>query len=213
MLNQEIATKADQTMLNDPILMGILSSVGLINSVKHNNTAMNILSNVNSLVPNMSHMMQNQMVPNNMGPMGPMVNMNPNMSNMVPNMSNMGPNMASMAGVGLLGPAPNLPIIPNVQNMSQNDFQINFDPRNGGLLGAAPFQNFPDNPNFGPYNDEFYPDNNDGNFVAFNNNRNRNFRNDRIPNNRRGRSWNNRHNNNRNNRNNRNRSNRSYTPP
>lgn len=191
MLNQEIASKADQNTPNDPILTGILSNIGLINSVAQNNTsATNILANVNSLVPNM-------MGPNQMGPMGP---------NVMPNM-----------GSGLLGAAPGVPMMPNVPNMAPNDFQINFDPRNGGLLGAAPFPNFQENPNFGQFNDEFYPDNNDGNFGGnFNNRNNRNFRNDRNQN-RRGRQWNNRHNNNnrnnRNNNNNRNRANRSYTPP
>lgn len=210
MLIQEIDTKRDQNNSNDPLLMGILSNIGLVNTVMNtnNSSAVNILANVNSLVPNMNQMTgPNQMGPI-MGPMGQNV------------MSNLGPNMVSNIGAGLLGAAPGVPLInPNIPNMGQNDFQINFDPRNGGLLGPGPFQNFQDNQNFGQFNDDFYPDNNDGNFGgSFNNNRNnRNFRNDRNPN-RRGRGWNNRHNNNnnrnnRNNSNNRNRSNRSYTPP
>lgn len=205
MLNQEIATKADQSVANDPILTGILSNLGLMNSANHNNgSATSILANVNSLVPMNANINQNVM-PNtiapNLGPMG-MLPLGANAPN--PNMLN----NPGMGAPGLLGAAPGLPVMPN---MPGNDFQINFDPRNGGLLGNAPFQNFPDNQNFGNFNDEYFEDGN------FNFNRNdRNFRDRGQSSNRRGRSWNNRHNNNRNynrNNNNRNRSNRSYTPP
>lgn len=205
MLNQEIASKGEQSPHNDPILSGILSSLGLIPNQAHNAPALNILNNVNSLVP---PMMNPQMPPN-------LPNI-PNISNIHPNIPHpmggmppppqlmqnpMGPNL----GPGLLGAAPEYP--------------INFDPRNGGLLGQAPFQqqqqqqqqNFNENPNFPPYNSNephggFHP-------------RPGNFRGDRGGgNNRRGgggRNWGQRHNNrNFNNRNmNRNRTNRSYTPP
>ncbi|GLV36786.1 suppressor of sable [Carabus blaptoides fortunei] len=51
MLNQEIASKGEQNTPNDPILAGILSSLGLIPSLNNQNgSAMNILANVNSLV-------------------------------------------------------------------------------------------------------------------------------------------------------------------
>lgn len=210
MLNQEIATKADQSVSNDPILTGILSNLGLMNSANQNNgSATSILANVNSLVPGINqNIIPNQNIasnigqmPSNIGQMGMAIANNPNA---------LGPN-ASMGGPGLLGAAPGLPVIPN---MPGGDFPINFDPRNGGLLGNAPYQNFQENPN---YNNDFYEDNG-GNFNNFNRN-DRNFRDNRGQGNRRGRSWNNRHNNNnnrsynRNNNNRNNRSNRSYTPP
>ncbi|CAH1184639.1 unnamed protein product [Phyllotreta striolata] len=112
---------------------------------------------------------------------------------------------------GLLGAAPGIP----------NDFPMNFDPRNGGLLGNAPlpFGGFPppqDNQgNFNQY-DDYYPDNQglgpcQGGFSG--GNRDRGYNRDR----RRGRnSFHNRNNSgNRNFRNNRNnnRSNRNHSPP
>ncbi|CAH0549008.1 unnamed protein product [Brassicogethes aeneus] len=109
---------------------------------------------------------------------------------------------------GLLGAAPGVP------NMS-HEFPINFDPRNGGLLGNAP-QQFPSNfpPNFPPP-DDFYPPQDNGGYMegppprhCNPNPSNRGFNRDR----RRGRSNFNR--NARNFRQNRqNRANRSHTPP
>lgn len=223
MLNQEIASKSDQNHPHDPILTGILANIGLISSVNQNNgCATNILANVNSLVPNLNQINPINVTPNVGQVLGQAISgLLPLGGGNVPNPAilnpqNIGP---GIGGPGLLGAAPGVPFLPN---LAQNDFPMNLDPRNGGLLGAAPFPNFQNNQNFGEFNDDYY-DGNDGNFGGnFNNRNDRNFRNDRNQpnNNRRGRSWNNRHNNNNNNRNynrnnnNRNnRSNRSYTPP
>lgn len=224
MLNQELASKGDTSATNDPILNGVLSSLGLIAPLATNNLAMNILASVNSLVPNMQRMnpMMQANIPNMVPSMGgnmpnmpnhSMNQMGPNMQAIPPGMMNMGPNV----GPGLLGAAP-------VMNMGQqqNEFPINFDPRNGGLLGPAPFQNYPENQNFQNYNEEFYPNNeeNNCNFPGGNNNfnprneRSGNFRErDNSRGRRGGRNWNrnNRNFNKNNSRNNRN--NRSYTPP
>ncbi|XP_057658604.1 uncharacterized protein LOC130895378 isoform X3 [Diorhabda carinulata] len=127
----------------------------------------------------------------------PMIGHNP------PIVPPMGPNQP-----GLLGAAPGVPNLPP-------DFPINFDPRNGGLLGNAPlpFGSFPppqDNQNFS-YNDDYYPPENQGNYQGGNREMRGGFNRDR----RRGRNnFHNRHNGNRNFRNHRsNRSNRTHSPP
>ncbi|KAL3270850.1 hypothetical protein HHI36_021368 [Cryptolaemus montrouzieri] len=157
MLNQELASRADQTGSHDPILNSILANLNLIPGVGNTGTlntsgqgtnfgiALNILQTVNKMTP----MSQN-------GIMGP--NVNPNMLN---------PMSQGIMQPGLLGAAPGVPNIPQ-------DFQMNFDPRNqNGLLGNGPrFSNFepPGGPGghggFQNYpGDDFYPpENNQGGF-------------------------------------------------
>lgn len=105
---------------------------------------------------------------------------------------------------GLLGAAPGIPILPP-------DFPMNFDPRNGGLLGNAPMP-------FGGYSpqdggnfnmcDDFYPMEGGGNFQG--NRDNRGFNRDR----RRGRNnYHHRSGGNRNFRNRNNRPKRNHSPP
>ncbi|KAF5283194.1 hypothetical protein FQA39_LY17386 [Lamprigera yunnana] len=209
LLNQELASKYDHSGSNDPTLNGILSNLGLLTSgatsiipntnSTANTSALNILANINNLNP-MLGQAQN-IIPN-----APFVNqnVNPNILSQNPNVVNQ---MAqSIVQPGLLGAAPGVPNLPP-------DFQLNFDPRQGGLLGNAPSFNYNDNQNFN-FNDDYYEEGN--NFMESNNTGrggrgNRGGFRDRQQQ-RRGRSFNNR-NVGRNFRNRNRNNNRSRTPP
>lgn len=157
LLNQELAMRADQTGNNDAVLNGILTNLGLVSNVSQtlgnaNVSALSILASVNNLgnvlnqtagiIPQNPAMGQNQVNPN-------ILAHNPNLMNQM---------AQSIVQPGLLGAAPGIPNLP----------PINFDPRNGGLLGNAPGfgggGGFNDNPNFGFNNDEFYPPPENNNF-------------------------------------------------
>lgn len=211
LLNQELAARTDQTSgSHDPLLNTLLSNLNLIpgtTNIQGNpnlGAALNILASVSKLNPIIAQpppqatLLTSQVNPAILG-------QNPNLMNQM---------AQSIVQPGLLGAAPGIPNLPP-------DFQINFDPRNGGLLGNAPppFETFsqdggagPPGGNFNNFNDDFYPDNGNNNFGPNNNNNNRNFMRDR----RRGRNNNfgNRNNGNRNFRNRNSRSNnRGHTPP
>lgn len=72
------------------------------------------------------------------------------------------PNQPLLGQQGLLGAAPGIPHIPSsVAQGIPPDYPINFDPRNGGLLGNAPPGNYGQfgggmEQQFGGYNDDFY---------------------------------------------------------
>lgn len=244
MLNQELSQRADQSGNNDPILSSMLTNLGLTQNTNQtpsgNAGALTILANLNNINPignllnqnllqqnanlltqsatNLLNQNQNLLNQNQSNLMQSTANLlQPNLlsNQLTPNLLNQAPNLInqmaqSVGQPGLLGAAPGIPNLPP-------NFEINFDPRNGGLLGNAPFQNFQDNnSNFNNYNDDYYEGNNfgSGGGTGGGNNRNdnnRGFRDNR--NNRRGnRNFNNRNNGNRNFRN-RNRSNRGHTPP
>lgn len=170
LLNQELAMRADQTGNNDAVLSSILTNLGLVSNVPQNIgaanvSALSILASVNNLgnmlnqtaaiLPQGGALGQNQVNPN-------ILAHNPNLMNQM---------AQSIVQPGLLGAAPGIPNLP----------PINFDPRNGGLLGSAPGfggggggGGFNDNANFGFNNDEFYPDNN--NFIRNERNFNRDGR-------------------------------------
>ncbi|CAH1111810.1 unnamed protein product [Psylliodes chrysocephalus] len=192
LLNHELSVRNDANTNNhDPVLNSLLSNLDIIPGA--NLQANHSLNAALSILTNASPVMN--MVGQNpaMGPMGGAMN---------------------MTQPGLLGAAPGIPNMPN-------DFPMNFDPRNGGLLGNAPmpFGGFPppqeSQGNFPPYNDDYYPPDNPGPGAFQGGNRdNRGYNRER----RRGRSnFHNRHNsgnrNFRNNRNNNNRSNRTHSPP
>lgn len=142
MLNQELASRSDQTGSHDPILNNILASLNLLpgmgNMQQSNNfgVASNILQNIGKM---------NQMS-------GTIVNNNPMMTGMG----------QGVLQPGLLGAAPGIP------NMSQQDFPMNFDPRNNNsLLGNGPpsqyppFEPPPVQGNYQNYpNDDYYPQDN-----------------------------------------------------
>lgn len=219
LLNQELASKSDHSGSNDPTLNGILINLGLvpgasaivpITNPAANASALNILANVN----NMSQMLGQGpgMMPPNQNPLFVNQQINPNILCQNPNIVNQ---MAqSVVQPGLLGAAPGVPNLPP-------DFQLNFDPRQGGLLGNAPPFGYNDNSNYN-YNEDYYEEG--GNFVdptlggggrGGNSGRgNRGGFRDRHQQ-RRGRNFNNNNNRNANGRNfrNRNRTNRSRTPP
>lgn len=154
LLNQELASRTDQSAMNDPLLNSLLTNLNLLPSASmpsnaNLGTALNIIANVRKLNP----MLAGQPAPNLINPP-----VNPTILGQNPNLMNQ---MAqSMVQPGLLGAAPGIPNIPH-------DFPINFDPRNGGLLGNAPpqFVNYPpDQPppvqgqaNFNNFNEDFYP--------------------------------------------------------
>ncbi|GJQ80659.1 putative metal ion binding protein [Trypoxylus dichotomus] len=231
MLNQELSNRDQSggTPVNEQVLAGILSALGLLQGTaaagqsqqqqQQGSSVGGINGNVLSLLSTISNISQLGINPNllqsqnpNQGLLG-QLGSNPNI---LPGQQ-VNPNLLS--GGGGQGAAPGIPNIPP-------DFPINFDPRNGGLLGnAPPFVSFPqqppqqqqggqqgppppqgDNQNFN-FSDDFFPDNSGGNF---NNNRGdgRFNRDNRPP--RRGRNFNR---NNRNNFRSRNRSNRGHTPP
>lgn len=159
LLNQELATRTDRSGSNDPTLNGILTNLGLIASsstiipnanTAANTSALNILANVNNMNPMIP---QAQMI-QTPGVIAPNQNqqfvaqsvVNPNILQQNPNIVNQ---MAqSIVQPGLLGAAPGVPNLPP-------DFQLNFDPRQGGLLGNAPPMNYNDNSNFN-YNEDYY---------------------------------------------------------
>ncbi|KAK5638502.1 hypothetical protein RI129_012797 [Pyrocoelia pectoralis] len=161
LLNQELASKYDHSGCNDPTLNGILSNLGLLsntgatvlpNSSNSNNTiantsALNILANINSMNPMIQP--SNIIVPQGQ----PFVNQIPQNPNVMNQMTQ------SIVQPGLLGAAPGVPNLPS-------DFQLNFDPRQGGLLGNAPNFNYNENSNFNNYNDNYYEEG--GNFVENN---------------------------------------------
>ncbi|KAJ8963552.1 hypothetical protein NQ314_005557 [Rhamnusium bicolor] len=199
LLNQELSQRSDASNSHDPVLNSLLSNLNIIpgTNLQSNPTlgsALSILANVSKL--NLPQTQQSN-IPVNPAILG----QNPNLMNQM---------AQSIAQPGLLGAAPGIPNLPP-------DFPINFDPRNGGLLGAAPmpFGGFPpqDGPsNFNNFNEEFYPPDNGGNFHnnQGNNRDNRGFNRDR----RRGRNNFNRNNaGSRNFRNRNNRSNRTHSPP
>ncbi|KAK4878780.1 hypothetical protein RN001_011286 [Aquatica leii] len=203
LLNQELASKYDNSGNNDQTLNGILSNLGLLSgpsTIIPNTSALNILANINNLNPLIGQ------PPNMIVPNAPFVNqnVNPNILSQNPNVVNQ---MAqSIVQPGLLGAAPGVPNLPP-------DFQLNFDPRQGGLLGNAPNYNYNENQNFN-FNDDYYEEGN--NFMEPNNigrggGGNRGGFRDRQQQ-RRGRNFNNRNNGGRHFRN-RNRNNRSRTPP
>lgn len=159
LLNQELAMRADQSGNNDAVLNGILTNLGLVSNVPQNIgaanvSALSILASVNNLgnvlnqtagiIPQNAPIGQNQVNPN-------ILAHNPNLMNQM---------AQGIVQPGLLGAAPGIPNLP----------PINFDPRNGGLLGSAPGfgGGFNDNANFGFNNDEFYQDNNFRNERNFN---------------------------------------------
>lgn len=229
MLNQELSTRDQSSGApgNEQVLAGILSALGLPQSGGQQ-AVPNINGNVLSLLSTLNNISQLGINPNVLqaqnpnpallGQIGPNPNIlpgqqvNPNILGAAAQGNNLVNQMAqSVVQPGLLGAAPGIPNIPP-------DFQINFDPRNGGLLGnAPPFVSFQQQPqqqgppqqqdnNFN-FSDDFFPENG-GNF---NNNRGdggRFNRDNRPP--RRGRNFNR---NNRNNFRNRNRANRGHTPP
>lgn len=193
LLNQELGQRNESNSY-DPVLNTLLSNLNIIpNTTPSSNVnmgaAQSILSNISKLNPMMGPPGQPPNLPVNPALLGQMAQ--------------------SMNQPGLLGAAPGVPNLPP-------DFPINFDPRNGGLLGnappIAPFGGFPppDNQgNFNNYNDDYYPPEggNAGNYQGGNRD-NRGFNRDR----RRGRHFNNNRGN-RNFRNNRNRINRHHSPP
>ncbi|XP_050501117.1 protein suppressor of sable isoform X3 [Diabrotica virgifera virgifera] len=186
LLNQELSLRNDSSNMHDPVLNSLLSNLDAIPGSNTHPT--HSLSAALSILNNAS------------SKMNPMMNQNPAM------MPPMGPNMNQP---GLLGAAPGIP------NMHP-EFPINFDPRNGGLLGNAPmpFGGFPQQqePQNFNYNDDYYPPENQGGFRGGNREMRGGFNRDRRS---RGRnSYHSRHNGNRNFRNNRNhRSNRTHSPP
>ncbi|XP_031330062.1 protein suppressor of sable isoform X2 [Photinus pyralis] len=147
LLNQELASKYDHSGSNDPTLNGILSNLGLLSNASAvlpnaNTSALNILANINNMTPMMQP--SNIIVPQNQQPFVNQMPQNPN-----------------VVQPGLLGAAPGLPNMPP-------DFQLNFDPRQGGLLGNAPNYNYNnDNSNFNNFNDNYYEDGG-GNYVENN---------------------------------------------
>lgn len=160
LLNQQLASKYDHSGSNDPTLNGILSNLGLLsntgatvlpnssNNTSANTSALNILANINSMNPMIQPsniiVPQTQQFPNHQIPQ------NPNVVNQM---------TQSIVQPGLLGAAPGVPNLPS-------DFQLNFDPRQGGLLGNAPNFNYNDNSNYNNYNDNYYEEG--GNFVENN---------------------------------------------
>lgn len=211
-LNQELSQRADQSGNSDPTLLSMLAKLGLLpnapnSAASASSGAVNILSSLNNMNPGLTPnllaqnpallnqpnvLQQNNLNPNLIGnPIAPnILNQNPNLLNQI---------TQNVGQPGLLGAAPGIPNLPP-------NFEINFNPRNGGLLGNAPFPNYPDNnTNFNNYNEDFYES---GNNFRGNNRNERGFNDNR---NRRGRNFN-RNNGNRNFRN-RNRSNRGHTPP
>lgn len=166
MLNQELASRSDQTGSHDPILNSILASLNLLPGIGGGTSGMTQGHGTNFGVA--ANILQN------ISKMNAMSQMNPNIMN-----HNNNPIMNSMSqGVlqpGLLGAAPGIP------NMPQQEFPINFDPRNhNGLLGNGPpqqFSNFEPPPGQGSFqnypNDDYYPpDNNQSNFRGGNHGRN-----------------------------------------
>ncbi|XP_044763372.1 protein suppressor of sable isoform X2 [Coccinella septempunctata] len=157
MLNQELASRSDQTGSHDPILNSILASLNLVPGMgvggnvpqghgSNFGVAANILQSINKM--------------NTMSQMGP------NMMN--PNNAMLNPMGQGVIQPGLLGAAPGIP------NMPQQEFPMNFDPRTqNGLLGNGPPQQFPTfepPPGQGSFqnypNDDYYPpeNNNQGGF-------------------------------------------------
>ncbi|KAF5288696.1 hypothetical protein FQR65_LT11961 [Abscondita terminalis] len=204
LLNQELSSKHDNSGNNDQTLNGILSNLGLLSGpstiipTANNASALNILANINSLNPLITQ------APNMIVSNQPFVNqnVNPNILSQNPNVVNQ---MAqSIVQPGLLGAAPGVPNLPP-------DFQLNFDPRQGGLLGNAPNFNYNENQNYN-FNEEYYEEGN--NFIESNRGRGGNrggFRDRQHQ--RRGRSFNNRNAGGRNFRNRNRSNNRSRTPP
>lgn len=189
LLNQELGQRNDANNAHDPVLNSLLSNLNIIpgttlQSNPNLGAALSILANVSKLNPILPQAQQSNL------PVNPILGQNPNIMNQM---------AQSVSQPGLLGAAPGIPNLPP-------DFPINFDPRNGGLLGNAPmpFGGFPpDGPsNFNNFNEDFYPPNNPGNRD------NRGFR-DR----RRGRNFNRNNPGNRNFRNRHNRTNRTHSPP
>ena len=212
-LNHELSVKDPVTgNPNEQMLNGILSTLGLLPGQPSNlsNINSNVLSLLSSLTkPGIVHGMglgtQNPaqgILTSNPGMVSNMnLGMNPNVlgqnQNLVSQMAQ------SIVQPGLLGAAPGIP------NLNATDFQINFDPRNGGLLGnAPPFINYQqDNANFG------YEDGNNFNGHRNGNSGNRGGFNNRDRMQRRGgRNFSNRAMRNSSFRN-RNRNNRGHTPP
>lgn len=188
LLNQELSQRNDSNSY-DPVLNTLLSNLNIIPSTTPSSTinmgaAQSILSNISKLNPMLGPQVQPPNLPVNPALLGQMTQ--------------------SINQPGLLGAAPGVPNLPS----------INFDPRNGGLLGNAPplpsFGGFPPPESQGNFNnyDDYYPPEggNVGNFQGGNRD-NRPFNRDR----RRGRNFNGRGN--RNFRNNRNRINRHHSPP
>lgn len=170
LLNQELSQRNDSNS-HDPVLNTLLSNLNIIQTSTPSSNinlgaAQSILSSISKLKPMI-------------GPQGsqPTLPVNPAI---------LGQMAQSINQPGLLGAAPGVPNLPP-------DFPINFDPRNGGLLGnappMAPFAGFPppDVPPSFNYNDDFYPPEggNGGNFQV-NSRENRGFNRDR----RRGRNFN-----------------------
>lgn len=160
LLNQELATRADQTGNNDAVLNGILTNLGLISNVPNSNipanvSALSILASVNNLgnVLTQTGMLQPnpQMAPNQVNPN--ILAHNPNLMNQM---------AQGMVQPGLLGAAPGIPNLP----------PMNFDPRNGGLLGNGPGFG---GPNYG-FNEEFYDGGGGGNYRNDNRGYNRDGR-------------------------------------
>ncbi|XP_023012917.2 suppressor of sable isoform X2 [Leptinotarsa decemlineata] len=182
LLNQELSYRTDANNTHDPVLNSLLANLDIIpgpNMPSH---------------PSLSAALS--ILSNNSPKINPLVGQNQPL---------VGQMVQSITQPGLLGAAPGIPNLPS-------DFQINFNPRNGGLLGNAPmpFGGFPpqDGPSNFPFNDDFYPPDNGGNFQG--GNRERGFNRER----RRGRNnFHNRNSGNRNFRNRNNRTNRTHSPP
>lgn len=165
LLNQELASRADQSGNNDPVLNGILSSLGLVGPggvgvPTGNVSAMSILANVNSLAA-APLLAQNPAMLNH----GGVLTQNPNIMNQM---------AQSVLQPGLLGAAPGIPNLPP-------DFAMNFDPRGGGggLLGNAPpsFGNMqPSEGHSFNFGDDYYQEGG-GNFGGRRDNRGRRGRN------------------------------------
>ncbi|KAG5885421.1 hypothetical protein JTB14_036070 [Gonioctena quinquepunctata] len=184
LLNQELSQRTDSSNSHDPVLNSLLANLDIIPG------------------PNMPS------YPSLSAALSILTNAAPKMNTLVgQNQPLVGQIVQSITQPGLLGAAPGIPNL-------HPEFPINFDPRNGGLLGNAPipFGGYPpqEGPGNFPFNEDFYPPDNGGNFQGGNRD-NRGFNRDR----RRGRNnFHTRNNGNRNFRNNRNnRSNRTHSPP
>ncbi|KRT83414.1 hypothetical protein AMK59_4149, partial [Oryctes borbonicus] len=169
MLNQELSNRDQSggTAVNEQVLQGILNALGLLQASvgpqqsqpqQQGPGAGGINGNVLSLLSTISNISQLGINPNllqaqnsNQGMLG-QIGPNPNIlsgQQVNPNLLGGGGGQGnhllnqiaqSVVQPGLLGAAPGIPNLPP-------DFPINFDPRNGGLLGnAPPFVPFPQQP-------------------------------------------------------------------
>ncbi|XP_030754441.1 protein suppressor of sable isoform X2 [Sitophilus oryzae] len=142
MLNQELSSRFDQaggSGIHDPVLNSLLSNLNILPQQQITTTASS------QLAPSATNL-------------GAALSILASVSKMNPMLSSQAAPLIGQQG--LLGAAPGIPNIP--PQMSQ-DYPINFDPRNGGLLGNAPTGGF--RPQFGAVdqsynsgynNDDFY---------------------------------------------------------